>query len=144
MNGSPYLLFVCNADGTALQKARSIATSPNFRTLLEATATSCDTIETQRLHGRDLDWTREHTVISVSRSGDLETGTREIGEIKAILVPGSHKAVADTLCIDSALASLIDSSFPYIESYDALPDLSDRDVTLSLGNLAARKDLRRH
>ncbi|AHI27876.1 hypothetical protein [Marinobacter similis] len=134
----PYLLFACNGDGVAMDKATSLADSENFRTLLEATATDCDRIEAQPLNGRDIDWTGEHTVISASRSGDFETGTGEAGEIRAILMSGSHRAVADTLCIDSALAPLIDSNFPYISSFDLLPELTDRDVRLSLGNLAAR------
>ena len=105
----------------------------------EATLTACERIEAKPVDGRAVDWAEKLTVISASRSGDVETGTREIGEIRAILMPGCHQAVADTLCIDDTLATVIDSKFPRVSNFDDLPELSDRDVKLSLGNLEARK-----
>ena len=139
VEGKPYLLLTCNGGKVAINKADSLAASENFRTLLEATSTPCRNIETLHLNGKDVDWSGEHTVISASRSGDYETGTGQIGEIRAILMASSHRAEAETLCIDSALAPLIDANFPYISSFDLLPELTDRDVSLSLGILAARK-----
>lgn len=139
VNREPYLLFCCEDDRHASIRARNIAESVNFRTLLEATGTPCDQIEAGDLTGDEVDWTAEHTVISASQSGHVETGTCETGAIRAIVMFGSHRAVAETLCIDGALASLIDSSFPRVSDFDDLPGLTDHDVKLSLGKLDARK-----
>ncbi|PPI84163.1 hypothetical protein KEHDKFFH_11080 [Marinobacter maroccanus] len=139
VNGEPYLLFHCGYDKDARGRANNIAASANFRTLLEATGTLCERIEAGYLEGNEVDWSRGHTVISASRSGDVETATREISAIRAIVMYGSHSAVAETFCIDAALASLIDTGFPRVSNFDDLPELTDHDVKLSLGNLEARK-----
>lgn len=139
VEGQLYLVFVADEESAARIKAESLALSPNFRTLLEATSTRCETIAARFFPGSEIDWRGEHTVIGASRSGDVETGTRDIVEIKAILMQGCHRAVAETLCIDNALATLIDATFPQVSDFEQLPDLSDRDVKVSLGNLEARK-----
>lgn len=142
VDSTPYILLMSDDERSAREKAERLAESANFRTLLEATLTACEQIEARRVDGRAIDGDEQLTVISASRSGDVETGTREIGEIRAILMPGCHQAVADTLCIDDALAALIDSKFPRVSNFDDLPELSDRDVKISLGNLEARKHSR--
>ena len=139
VDDAPYILLMSDEERSAREKAERLAESANFRTLLEATLTTCERIEARYVDGRAVDWRDQLTVISASRSGDVETGTREIGEIRAILMPGCHQAVADTLCIDDALANLIDSKFPRVSNFDDLPELSERDVKMSLGNLEARK-----
>lgn len=139
VDGAPYILLMSDEERSAREKAERLAESANFRTLLEATLTTCERIEARYVDGRAVEWGDKITVISASRSGDVETGTREIGEIRAILLPGCHQAVADTLCIDDTLATLIDSKFPRVSSFDDLPELSERDVKMSLGNLEARK-----
>ena len=135
----PYILLMPDEERGAREKAMQLAESANFRTLLEATLTACEKIEAKPIDGATVDWGEEVTVISASRSGDVETGTREMGEIRAVLMAGCHQAVADTLCIDDTLATLIDSKFPQVSNFDDLPELSDRDVQMSLGNLEARK-----
>jgi len=139
VDNAPYLLMLSDEERSAREKAERLAESANFRTLLEATLTACEQIEARHVDGRDVDWGAQLTVISASRSGDVETGTREIGEIRAILMPGCHRAVADTLCVDATLATLIDSKFPQVSNFDDLPELSERDVQMSLGTLEARK-----
>lgn len=139
VNNTPYLLLLSDAGLSAREKAERIAESANFRTLLEATLTACEQIEARRVDGRTVEWGDRHTVISASRSGDLETGTREVGEVRAILMPGCHGAIAETLCIDDTLASVIDSKFPQVSDFNDLPHLSEKEVRLSLGNLEARR-----
>jgi len=139
VDDKPYLLFIADLEAAARVKAENVARSPNFRTLVEATSTYCERIDARFFRGSSINWNGEHTVIGASRSGDVETGTREIGEIKAILMQGSHKAVAETLCIDNALATLIDARFPQVSDFEDLPELSDRDVQMSLGDLESRK-----
>lgn len=135
----PYLLFIADDEGVAKLKAENLARSPNFRTLLEATLTCCQRIDARFFRGSAIDWDGEHTVIGASRSGDVETGMRDIVEIKAILMEGSHEAVAETLCIDNSLATLIDARFPQVSDFEDLPELSDRDVQVSLGYLESSK-----
>lgn len=139
VDNTPYILLMSDDERSAREKAEQLAHSANFRTLLEATLTACEQIEAKHVDGRAVDWCERLTVISASRSGDVETGTREVGEIRAILMPGCHQAVADTLCIDDTLATVIDSKFPQVANFDDLPELSERDVKMSLGNLEARK-----
>lgn len=138
VDGEPYLLFSCDDDTGARARAHRLAGSANFRTLLEATSTPCEHIRAGYLKGRDIDWNVEHTVLSASRSGYVETAAGETGAVRAILLFGSHRAVAETLCIDGTLASLIDSDFPRVPDFDELPELTDRDVKVSLGNLEAK------
>ena len=138
-DNTPYILLVSDKERSAREKAERLANSANFRTLLEATLTACEHIEAKPVDGRSVDWSGPLTAISASRSGDVETGTREIGEIRAILMPGCHQAVAETLCIDDTLALEIDPKFPRVSDFGDLPELSDRDVRMSLGNLEAFK-----
>ncbi|MEC7727262.1 MAG: hypothetical protein VX555_01185 [Pseudomonadota bacterium] len=135
----PYLLFIADEEAVARLKAEALARSPNFRTLLEATSTRCERIVAGFFRGRAIDWEDKHTVIGASRSGDIETGTRDIAEIKAILMQGSHRAIAETLCIDNTLATLIDATFPQVSDFEELPELSDRDIQMTLGDLESRK-----
>lgn len=139
VNRRAYLLFLDEGGDIAFSKAKNLATSPNFKTLLEATSTACDSIETQLVRGTEIDWSGELTVISASRSGHYETGVQKPGAIRAIVLSGSHHAVPETLCIDNALASIIDSSFPYISRFDLLPELTDRDMAVFLGMTVAKK-----
>lgn len=139
VDNTPYILLMSDEERSAREKAERLAESANFRTLLEATLTACEQIEAKHVDGHSVDWGEQLTVISASRSGEVETGTREIGEIRAILMPGCHQAVAETLCIDDTLAAVIDPKFPQVSNFDDLPELSDRDVQMSLGNLEARK-----
>lgn len=139
VDNMPYILLMPDDERAAREKAVQLADSTNFRTLLEATLTACQKIEARHVDGRTVDWGEQVTVISASRSGDVETGTREMGEIRAVLMAGCHQAVADTLCIDDTLATLIDSKFPHVSNFEDLPELSERDVQMSLGNLEARK-----
>lgn len=138
VNDRPYLLFL--DDGSLADiKAKRLAASSNFRTLLEATATACEQIEARPLSGEAVDWAGDHTVISAIRSGDVDTGTSRRGALRAIVLAGSHDAVAETLCIDVALATLLDADFPQVDNFDELPGLSDQDLRTSLGQLEARK-----
>lgn len=139
VDDAPYILLISDDERSASEKAERMAESVNFRTLLEVTLTACEQIEARSVDGHALDWGGQLTAISASRSGDIETGTREIGEIRAILMPVCHQVVAETLCIDHSLATLIDSKFPSVSSFDELPELSEREVKMSLGNLEARK-----
>lgn len=139
VDDTPYILLMSDDERSAREKAELLAESINFRTLLEVTLTKCEQIEARPVDGHSLDWGDQLTAISASRSGDIETGTREMGEIKAILMPVCHQVVAETLCIDRSLATLIDSKFPSVSSFDELPELSEREVQMSLGNLEARR-----
>lgn len=139
VNGRPYLLFLDSHGSGAGIKAERLARSANFRTLLEATSTACEQIEARPVRGASVDWNNEHTVISAIGSGDVDTGTVERGEIRAIILYGSHRAVAETMCIDGALASVLDADFPQVSDFDDLPELSDQEVKTSLGQLEARK-----
>ena len=139
VNNTPYILVLSDNQRSAREKAERLAESANFRTLLEATLTACKRIEARAVDGRTVNWGEQLTVISASRSGDVETGTREIGEIRAMLMPGCHQAIADTLCIDTTLATIIDADFPQVSDFEELPELSERDVQMSLGNLEAQK-----
>ncbi|MDX1558211.1 MAG: hypothetical protein R3193_04850 [Marinobacter sp.] len=139
VDDTPYILLLSDEERSAREKAEQIATSSNFRTLLEATLTACEQIKAGRVDGASVDWSEDHTVISASRSGNVETGTTEMGEIRAIILSGSHRAVAETFCIDGALAKLLDADFPQVSDFEALPELSEDDVKMSLGQLEASK-----
>lgn len=138
VEGAPYLLFDRHVDNAAYTRARRIAESANFRTLLEATSTPCERIAVGFLIGADIDWSADHTVISAIASGKVDTGVQDVGKVMAIVMSGSHQAVAETLCIDGALASLIDEAFPRVVNASELPELTDQEVKLSLGNLQSK------
>lgn len=139
VNHRAFVLFLNDNDDIAFSKAKNLAASPNFRTLLEATSTPCERIETKPVRGNEIDWSGELTFISSSRSGDYETGFQRPEVIKAIVLSGLHHAVPATLCIDNALASIIDSSFPYISRFDLLPELTDQDMRVFLGMTVAKR-----
>lgn len=140
VEGEPYLLIRCDGQNVAQARANSLIESSNFRTLLRATRVTREglSLETRHLSGGQVDWSTERIAISVSRSGDVESGTSQPGEVRAIVMSVDDSAVAETLCIDRALAPLLDSGFPDVADFGELPELTERDQRISLGVLQAK------
>lgn len=140
----PYLLIESNGRPSARFIAENIANSANFRTLLEATATPCTEISVGLVSGDQINWDLPHTAIFSSPPGQLETGMRPITSIKAILITGAHFAIAETLCVDQALGSIIDPENFLTEDPTNLPHLSQRDQMMIVTSLSAEKFLGVH